>query len=101
MSFLPLSHSTTSLSTTHSACFTETSDSTGYTSDGRRDSDHCAERKSSVEGGEDEMRKFLLGPGWVRDSALCVFRLDDLNRGVNHALAFVNSMIVGCHLLNA
>jgi len=70
MSFLPLSYSTTSLSTTHSACFTETSDSTSYTSDGRRDSVYCAEGISSVGGGEDEMRKFLLGPGWVRNSAL-------------------------------
>lgn len=70
MSFLPLSYSTTSLSTTNSACFTETSDSTGYTSDGRRDSAHCAEGNKGAGGGEDEMERFLLGPGWVRNSVL-------------------------------
>ncbi|KAF9646198.1 hypothetical protein BDM02DRAFT_278900 [Thelephora ganbajun] len=74
MSFLPLSYSTTSLSTTHSACFTDVSDSTGYTSDCRRDPVHCVKGKLNAGGGEgdcvdpdgqkDEMRKFLLGPGW-------------------------------------
>ena len=82
MSFLPLSYSTTSLYTAHSACFTDVSDSTGYTSDDRRDSGYCVEGNSSAGGSEDEMEKFLLGPGWVRNSApLCV-----LIRGDNHML---------------
>ena len=77
MSLLPLSHSTTSLSTTHSADLTDVSESTGYTSDGRlRDPDPGVKRISNTGGDghngvcsdkqEDEMEQFMLGPGWVR-----------------------------------
>ena len=80
MSFLPLSYSTTSLSSAHSGYFTDASDSTGYTSDDRRDSACGVKGTSSAGGDEDEcvdsdeqekeMEKFLLGPGWVRISIL-------------------------------
>jgi hypothetical protein len=82
MSFLPLSYSTTSLSTAHSGYFTEASDSTGYTSDGRRDSFHCGKGYPSgredvdervvIYEQEDEMENFLLGPGWVRTLGVLV-----------------------------
>lgn len=81
MSFLPLSGSTTSLSTAHSEYSTEVSDTTGYTSEGRRNSFYYVKGNSSAGGNgnerrvdagedEDEMREFLLGPGWVRTSSL-------------------------------
>lgn len=64
----------TSLSTAGSVCFTEASDTTGYTSDSRRDADHrvkgtlsagrCEDEGGGLGGQEDDMAKFLLGPGW-------------------------------------
>ena len=110
MSFLPLSYSTTSLSSTRSGCFTEASDSTGYTSDGRRDSSNSikgnlsgggrGDERADANGQEDEMREFLLGPGWVRVSFL-LYRLDYFNRDIDRELAFLNSTTNGFQLQNA
>ena len=100
---MPASYSTTSLSTTHSGCITETSDSTEYTSDDQRDSPRSVKgsscraggqgKRKDAEGQEDEMEEFLLGPGWVRTSPLCDRR--------NQAPTCMNSAITGFHLPNA
>ena len=49
--------------------FTDMSGLMGYTTDGRWDSLCPVRGNSSAGGSEDEMRKFPLGPGWVRTSA--------------------------------
>ena len=69
VSFLSLSHSMTSLSTTHSACSIDISNSMGYTSDGRWDFVYCVKQDSSAGGSESEVQKVLLGPRFVRNSA--------------------------------
>ncbi|KAF9784077.1 hypothetical protein BJ322DRAFT_1068507 [Thelephora terrestris] len=89
VSFSPLSHSTASLSSTRSSSLAGKSDSTGYTSDGRRDS-YRAKGESDEEGRgnehadagekEDEMRNFLLGPGWYDTRVPPAERLKHLYR---------------------
>ena len=82
MSFQPLPSSTASLSTTDSGHFTETSDSTGPTSEGKGDSSSlkrdssagdCEDEGADTGGKDDEMVKFLSGSGWVRTSSPSTF----------------------------